>query len=35
MGFEEPGWYVDIGMDHQYAADQNWFTVASLIQAGR
>ncbi len=31
----EPGWYIDIGLDHEYAVGQDWFTVAALIQAGR
>ena len=32
---DEPGWYVDIGMDHEYSVDQDWYTVAALIQKGR
>lgn len=31
----EASWYVDIGLDHDLSADEDWFTVASLIRAGR
>ncbi len=32
---EEPAWYLDIGFDHEESAQIDWYTVASLISAGR
>ncbi|MFT4569181.1 MAG: hypothetical protein ACI8TX_000417 [Hyphomicrobiaceae bacterium] len=32
---EEPGWYIDIGFDEKQSADEEWFTIAGLIAAGR
>jgi hypothetical protein len=31
----EPGWYLDLGMDADTSVSDDWFTVASLIKAGR
>jgi len=28
---EEPGWYIDIGFDHDYSAGEEWFTIAGLL----
>ena len=32
---EEAGWYIDIGFDKPQSANEDWFKVASLIEAGR
>ncbi|MFP6625577.1 MAG: DUF1329 domain-containing protein [Deltaproteobacteria bacterium] len=32
---DEPGWYIDLGFDAPTAADQDWFSITSLIAAGR
>lgn len=31
----EAGWYLDLGMDAPTSVNDDWFTVASLIKAGR
>ncbi len=31
----EPGWYLDLGMDAPTSVAEDWFTVAALIKAGR
>ncbi len=31
----EPGWYVDRGLDDDHSVELSWYTVAALIQAGR
>ena len=31
----EPGWYLDLGMDAPTSVNDDWFSVASLIKAGR
>ena len=32
---DEPGWYIDLGMDAPQSVADDWFTVAGLIGAGR
>jgi len=32
---KEPGWYLDLGMDAPTSVQDDWFTVANLIKAGR
>jgi hypothetical protein len=32
---DEPGWYLDLGMDAPTSVAEDWFSVASLIKAGR
>ena len=32
---DEPGWYIDIGFDHENSPSENWFTIPGLISAGR
>ncbi len=32
---DEPGWYIDIGFDHQYSVDESWWTIAGLLSGGR
>ncbi len=32
---EEPGWYIDRGFDAPTSAEEDWFSVAGLIEAGR
>jgi hypothetical protein len=32
---EEPGWYIDIGFDHKYSVQEDWYTIAGLISGGR
>lgn len=31
----EPGWYIDIGFDSENSVDENWFTIAGLLTAGK
>jgi len=31
----DPGWYLDLGMDAPTSVHEDWFSVAGLIQAGR
>ncbi|MBI5504516.1 MAG: DUF1329 domain-containing protein [Deltaproteobacteria bacterium] len=36
IGFpDEAGWYIDIGADKPQSAQEDWFTIAGLISAGR
>jgi len=36
IGFpEEAGWYIDIGPDKPQSANEDWYTIAGLISAGR
>ena len=32
---EEPGWFIDIGFDHKYSVDEQWFTIPGLLSGGR
>ncbi len=32
---DEPGWYLDLGFDHPSAVPEDWYSVHSLISAGR
>ncbi len=32
---DEPGWYLDLGFDAPTSVDEEWFSVQSLIAAGR
>ncbi|MFQ5477809.1 MAG: DUF1329 domain-containing protein [Candidatus Binatia bacterium] len=32
---DEAGWYIDVGFDSDYSADEDWFTIAGLISEGR
>ncbi len=32
---DEAGWYIDVGFDTARAADEDWFSVAGLVTAGR
>ena len=32
---EEPGWYIDRGLQAPEAASIDWFSIPSLIAAGR
>jgi len=31
----EPGWFIDIGFDHPNSVDEEWFTIAGLLSAGK
>lgn len=32
---DEPGWFIDIGFDHKYSVEDDWYTIAGLISGGR
>jgi hypothetical protein len=31
----EPGWFIDIGFDNENSVDEDWFTIAGLLSAGK
>ncbi len=31
----EPGWFIDIGFDNENSVDEDWFTIAGLLTAGK
>ncbi len=31
---DEPGWYIDIGFDHEYSVEESWWTIAGLLSGG-
>jgi hypothetical protein len=31
----EPGWFIDVGFDTENSVNEEWFTVAGLLSAGK
>ena len=32
---DEPGWFIDIGFDHENSVQEEWFKIVGLISGGR
>jgi hypothetical protein len=32
---DEAGWYIDVGFEHKYSAQEDWYSVAGLLGGGR